>query len=237
MDVGVSIHAPTRGATTSSISGCNINASFNPRTHEGCDLHNDVGTLVNIKFQSTHPRGVRPNNLCSKAKSRCVSIHAPTRGATQVRFCFLKRTVGFNPRTHEGCDSDKLAATKAELQFQSTHPRGVRLSKSSLRADELKFQSTHPRGVRPLSASAAACLAVVSIHAPTRGATCSMIILSVLLMFQSTHPRGVRQHKLGEELQCSRFQSTHPRGVRRSTAKSNNAQSSFNPRTHEGCDG
>ena len=34
----VSIHAPTRGATPISDTMAIISASFNPRTHEGCDL-------------------------------------------------------------------------------------------------------------------------------------------------------------------------------------------------------
>mgnify|MGYP007025039970 CR=1 FL=1 len=34
---GVSIHAPTRGATQFPITGAQGSACFNPRTHEGCD--------------------------------------------------------------------------------------------------------------------------------------------------------------------------------------------------------
>ena len=33
-----------------------------------------------------------------------VSIHAPTRGATQAGFSYANHGKGFNPRTHEGCD-------------------------------------------------------------------------------------------------------------------------------------
>ena len=77
---------------------------FNPRTHTGCD----------------NPERVAVNNV------RRVSIHAPTRGATVtitdypttngelqsphppgVRHpvCSYKSiTLGFNPRTHTGCD-------------------------------------------------------------------------------------------------------------------------------------
>ena len=34
-----------------------------------------------------------------------VSIHAPTRGATPAILRQLKLCLGFNPRTHTGCDS------------------------------------------------------------------------------------------------------------------------------------
>ena len=37
-------------------------------------------------------------------KCICVSIHAPTRGATIVCHCSIHNTLSFNPRTHEGCD-------------------------------------------------------------------------------------------------------------------------------------
>ena len=38
--IGVSIHAPTRGATTIGMLNAIICPSFNPRTHEGCDFCN-----------------------------------------------------------------------------------------------------------------------------------------------------------------------------------------------------
>ena len=55
----VSIHAPTRGATT--------DTSGNP---------------VYRMFQSTHPHGVRLLLLHAARVDDDVSIHAPTRGAT-----------------------------------------------------------------------------------------------------------------------------------------------------------
>ena len=55
---------------------------------------------------------------------------------------------------------------------------------------------------------------MVSIHAPTRGATVNIFVYNGITMFQSTHPRGVRP----------------------TTTQSWCLPSSFNPRTHEGCD-
>ena len=37
-------------------------------------------------------------------KCICVSIHAPTRGATFLSFMIIVLHLSFNPRTHEGCD-------------------------------------------------------------------------------------------------------------------------------------
>ena len=119
--------------------------STHPR---GVRRGNVISLYRKLEFQSTHPRGVR-QKFYEKLKDKFhVSIHAPTRGAT----------------------NDKVISDE-EYEFQSTHPRGVRrfgVSKESL-ID--KFQSTHPRGVRRLRVSECLSLAIVSIHAPTRGAT------------------------------------------------------------------
>ena len=56
----ISIHAPTRGATMPTmirVPPC----YFNPRTHEGCDPLSGPIWIGCTVFQSTHPRGVRHN--------------------------------------------------------------------------------------------------------------------------------------------------------------------------------
>ena len=56
---GVSIHAPTRGATPCFHSHRNPSTRFNPRTHAGCDGSCLLSCSCVLLFQSTHPRGVR----------------------------------------------------------------------------------------------------------------------------------------------------------------------------------
>ena len=99
--------------------------------------------------------------------------------------------------------------------FQSTHPRGVRLTFDPPDADPYQFQSTHPRGVRLPQLPGVDGQGEVSIHAPAWGATSSGAPRTATPQwFQSTHPRGVR-HSCGSSLMLARlFQSTHPRGVR-----------------------
>ena len=99
-------------------------------------------------FQSTHPRGVRPTYLSqSVTPSRFQSTHPRgVRHGSRMRYV---RTACFNPRTHVGCD----------------WRAGGWLSIAS------KFQSTHPRGVRRTVAVCVALELLVSIHAPTWGAT------------------------------------------------------------------
>ena len=79
--LGISIHAPTWGATdlTATMS-CNV-WNFNPRTHVGCDREN------------------RPLD-----ERIAISIHAPTWGATLSMRGLPDALSDFNPRTHVGCD-------------------------------------------------------------------------------------------------------------------------------------
>ena len=120
----------------------------------------------------------------------------------------------FNPRTHVGCDLLDFERRSLQLLFQSTHPRRVRLEKVVDVIDKMQFQSTHPRRVRLSCGFYDGCLE----------------------MFQSTHPRRVRLERVYYEATLFLFQSTHPRRVRRSKALASYIHSSFNPRTHVGCD-
>ena len=76
---------------------------FNPRTHTGCD------NLSRKSFPRPCCFNPRTHTGCDDPKRRSssglkVSIHAPTRGATQA----------------------SLSNTLASYEFQSTHPHGVR---------------------------------------------------------------------------------------------------------------
>ena len=99
--------------------------------------------------------------------------------------------------------------------FQSTHPRGVRLLVCPTRSITSRFQSTHPRGVRPVSARILLRLTIVSIHAPTRGATdfCSPFSCCTTVSIHAP-TRGATWQSFTSRSVVSQFQSTHPRGVR-----------------------
>ena len=76
------------------------------------------------------------------------------------------------------------------------------------------FQSTHPHGVRHAADSLLCTLLVVSIHAPTRGATCLSVFPSRFTCFNP------RTHTGCDVLFCTKIR----------------ANVGFNPRTHTGCD-
>ena len=55
---------------------------FNPRARVGRDVQGLGISISDALFQSTRPRGARPNLLDSNTVDSCVSIHAPAWGAT-----------------------------------------------------------------------------------------------------------------------------------------------------------
>ena len=184
-----------------------------------------------MKFQSTHPCGVRPISLARKIQV-CVSIHAPVWGATLC--CLWSKRFGcFNPRTRVGCDLQKVD-TNWLAMFQSTHPCGVRRLARSLLYHQISFNPRTRVGCDPEEdGSCGECC--VSIHAPVWGATILNFWTRTATMFQSTHPCGVRhlEHSpiyTGEVSihapvwGATRYGDSFPRIF------------GFNPRTRVGCD-
>ena len=169
-----------------------------------------------MKFQSTHPHGVRRAAVARIYRPGCVSIHAPSRGATDSG-------VDANSKDRVSIHAPSRGATLAKLRqmlrvsmFQSTHPHGVR-HRARIVWFIPFFVSIHaPSRGATLESDAELRDAYVSIHAPSRGAT--RLIRSSnrdRMAFQSTHPHGVRRTKRIPIKNISLFQSTHPHGVRR----------------------
>ena len=189
---------------------------FNPRTRVGCDASIPAAAGSALMFQSTHPRGVRLFFDDKDSTFNGVSIHAPAWGATlTARAASTSRTC-FNPRTRVGCDRLSSLQRSGCIQFQSTHPRGVRRNVYRNWTGQKTFQSTHPRGVRRTSSR-------------PRSRRC-----------RSFNPRtrvGCDNTAGPLSSKPALFQSTHPRGVRRSAAAcSRGCGRCFNPRTRVGCD-
>ena len=208
---------------------------FNPRTHVGCDANGRLkfpnlsisihaptwgATLCRVdfvpiyRFQSTHPRGVR--HLCRVdfvPIYRFQSTHP--RGVRRITPTICPPNNDFNPRTHVGCDSIRVGNYPRMNYF---NPR------------------THVGCDCPRKATGQQ--SIISIHAPTWGATRHTERLCTSNSFQSTHPRGVR---LGI-FQIKRRRvviSIHAPtwGATQDTIGLNfNPKRYFNPRTHVGCD-
>ena len=126
-------------------------------------------TFKTLRFQSTHPHGVRRKSYIHHHQKLCfnprthmgcdtstgvlravqyaVSIHAPTWGATFLMIRYLC-TILFQSTHPHGVRHNINLKTPKELEFQSTHPHGVRLTKEDTFKRLRWFQSTHPHGVR-----------------------------------------------------------------------------------------
>ena len=104
----------------------------------------------------------------------------------------IDEAIDFNPRTHMGCDPPVRTAHRAARYFNPRTHMGC----------DLYLLVISPRWV-------------ISIHAPTWGAT-----------------RDAAKYAK----RCAKFQSTHPHGVRHTFALSDKLEQNFNPRTHMGCD-
>ena len=100
------------------------------------------------------------------------------------------------------------------------------------------FQSTHPHGVRPTRSNTDCCQFSISIHAPAWGATTDSAVS--WLHRADFNPRTRMGCDFSSQPSPSLgdvFQSTHPHGVRHGSAEVRNHQDDFNPRTRMGCDG
>ena len=157
-------------------------------------------------FQSTHPHGVRQRYVIMQIQGKQFQSTHP-HGVRQKRSGANPRRLRFNPRTHTGCDVSLGYLWRLELVSIHAPTRGATSFRISSATISEMFQSTHPHGVRLCRCT-----------------------------FQSTHPHGVRLCRC-TFLRCRlKFQSTHPHGVRRQVDPPSQRASSFNPRTHTGCD-
>ena len=105
-------------------------------------------TGISIRFQSTHPSGVRRHDRDAGTRVGRISIHAPQWGATIVlRHQIVKITISIHA-PQWGATYSAILPSIVSVLFQSTHPSGVRRGK----------QMTLQR-------------AFISIHAPQWGAT------------------------------------------------------------------
>ncbi len=184
----VSIHAPTRGATIDLLSkstdklfqstrprGARHAAGgemtpttgFNPRAHAGRDP--SLPPLAARFGVSIHaPTRGATSNTPSRPTKRAVSIHAPTRGATPAGAGY-RGGLSFNPRAHAGRDRPCPTQLSTSCRFNPRAHAG----------------RDHSAGQRLFTS-------MVSIHAPTRGATTFRAFPFRLSWFQSTRPRGAR---------------------------------------------
>ena len=165
-------------------------SNFNPRSHEGSDQTNRIRDRQSYNF---NPRSHEGSDGCraTRCGSFRISILAPTRGATVA-----------------------VQLAVAHFVFQSSLPRGERHRQLSFDSGTSRFQSSLPRGERHRSIVFHAVEDFISILAPTRGATLTLMRQSTVTEFQSSLPRGERLSANYSRAFTLSFQSSLPRGER-----------------------
>ena len=179
---GVSIHAPTGGATEIA-GGVGLDGQFQFTRPRGARRRHQVRPPRRAEFQFTRPRGARPR--------------FPAREPNTVKFQFTR------PR---GARPTAARILLVQTLFQFTRPRGARRKWCRTPRKHWAFQFTRPRGARPFAFGAEgriyrfnsrahggrdeyrykpSQITGVSIHAPTGGATTSRVLIASLMCFNS----------------------------------------------------
>ena len=108
-----------------------------------------------------------------------ISIHAPAKGATTAFFALVK--LGLFQSTLPRRERPFVSCTeRLSIVFQSTLPRRERHNEHKVGDIWFEFQSTLPRRERR-DGLVSSLPALISIHAPTKGATCFKYIKVMLL--------------------------------------------------------
>ena len=209
----ISIHAPTRGATSASDSMSSSFSLFQSTLPREERRIASVQTVPSVLFQSTLPREERPlrvpvhpgyQNFNPRSHERSDLLQLPDpllrphfnprsheRSDAKLKE-EIRAQFDFNPRSHERSDSD--ADCRQLLFYISIHAptRGATIV-CSCDSKPYGFQSTLPREERRLRLRMLLRSVPISIHAPTRGATILSAFSTTFSLFQSTLPREERQ--------------------------------------------
>ena len=165
------------------------------------------------RFQSTHPRGVRPVLYPCVLCQIPISIHAPARGATLCStLCLLGICISIHAPARGATRVEDTLIPDTRISIHAPARGATSSARVTVGCGE--FQSTHPRGVRLPSVRRSALPAHFN---PRTREGCDR----ALRLCNRARPR---------------FQSTHPRGVRQAAYTMRHGNRYFNPRTREGCD-
>ena len=147
----ISIHAPTKGATLMPKKSIDTLAKISIHAPTKGATTSIAASNCELMIISIHAP-TKGATICSIPYSLFlrISIHAPTKGATCPYLQMCTHLFHFNPRSHEGSDLISSSLSVLIKVFQSTLPRRERLNGINATQSEL-----------------------ISIHAPTKGATTS----------------------------------------------------------------
>ena len=202
---------PPRGGQPEGGAGLGGSQCFNTCPHAGGNVGLKRMYESYKEFQYMPPRGGQPPLHLQRLRLSHVSIHAPTRGATpstpqnltSTMFQYMpprggqhktstttSKATRFNTCPHAGGNTGGSASSQKHYAFQYMPPRGGQQNGWRLWHAERVFQYMPPRGGQQEDSRDAGRQARVSIHAPTRGATCARRWKKCYRRFQYMPPRG-----------------------------------------------
>ena len=166
---------------------------FNPRSHAGSDK---------VRVWELH-------------KLYCVSIHAPTQGATTITRWLCRNLLSFNPRSHAGSDDCHVTKNICQSHVSIHAPtQGATLKDFPDYANSF-----------------------VSIHAPTQGATCYLYFDGWNQIVSIHAPtQGATENPCFSALPRRCFNPRSHAGSDLPKNLTETYSSGFNPRSHAGSD-
>mgnify|MGYP004434834711 CR=1 FL=1 len=210
--------------------------NFNPRSYKRSDSPISLRQWTDWNF---NPRSYKRSDQ-SEAKPyeiNKISIHAPTRGATEeVAKDFSKPMISIHAPTR-GATTLCSQMSSSSSWFQSTLLQEERRSRSEAWGHVPKFQSTLLQEERHNTDDACTDGLHISIHAPTRGATMIIWIKSAAIHISIHAPtRGATGLKIPAS-HVYKFQSTLLQEERQLWPKKETTLNhNFNPRSYKRSD-
>ena len=165
-----------------------------------------------------------------------VSIHAPTWGATENGSSISLYLKCFNPRTHMGCDASRTIKIRGRWSFNPRTHMGCDRKRLRIVVSRLVFQSTHPRGVRPSSSSVSGCSGCFN---PRTHVGCDSFKSATSPSSSSFNPRthvGCDSELVAIAVGKAGFNPRTHVGCDQERWRCCRKVMCFNPRTHVGCD-
>ncbi len=159
-----------RGRDSGSLTHAGCGTGFNPRARRGRDRSFLIGDSGAQLFQSTRPRGARPERKHTGRLRSLVSIHAPAGGATPCCSHLSAQCRSFNPRARGGRDWAQRQCSQ-RLSVSIHAPAGGATRYTSNKGATLARFNPRARGGRDDDELVAVGQFIVSIHAPAGGAT------------------------------------------------------------------
>ena len=144
---------------------------------------------------------------------QAISIHAPTRGATQASGAICYESLYFNPRSYKRSDYAHGLQMPLILYF---NPRSYKRSDCARKSDQVLSVISIHAPTRGATDSCRLCvwIDIISIHAPTRGATIASHKVAMLFMY--FNPRSYKRSDWRFEDDRERGNYFNPRSYKRS---------------------